>query len=519
MDPNAWPDIDAIFSVAAELEGEARASFLAERCLGRADLRLEVESLLAADDRAQTFLEVPAVEAAAHPPARPGQLLGPFRLVELIGEGGMATVYRAERVDGAYTQQVALKIARTVLRDEESTRRFRAERQILAQLRHPHIVTLLDGGTFHEDQPYLVMELVDGTPITRDCQTRARPLDARLRLFRDVCSAVQYAHSHGVVHRDLKPANLLVTSDGVVKVLDFGVAKLLDAPGLVGDSSVGDALTRGLPVPLTPDYASPEQLRGIDVTTASDVYALGVVLHEILTDRRPYETTGLPLDEVLAIVLDTQPPKPSATRPHPAAGEDGTETRRLPYDCRRLRGDLDAIVRKAMRKEPAGRYASAGELADDVGRFLAGQPVLAREQSSWYTLRMLARRHRAATIVAMLALMGMLATLGFALRERARAERSLANVRQVANRVIFDFNEQLSGVPGATLIRQRLLQDAIRYLEQLHADAEQNPALRVELLAATGRSPRCSARPGRTISATQVRPSTACIRPVPCCCR
>jgi serine/threonine protein kinase len=474
MESPLWPEIDAIFTAAAELTGEARAAFVAAGCAGRPDLQAEVESLLAAHDRADTFLET----LVNHPPlgVPPGTMLGPYRLVERIGEGGMANVYRAERVDGTFEQQVAVKIAHAIFRDEESSRRFRAERQILAELRHPHIVTLLDGGTFQRDQPYLVMELVDGTPITRESQASARSIEARLRIFRDVCAAVQYAHSHGVVHRDLKPANVLVTRDGMVKVLDFGVAKLLEAERVPGHT-----LTRTAPAPLTMNYASPEQLRGTAVTTASDVYALGVLLYEMVTGQRPYEIEGLPLDEVLAVVLDTTPPKPSTTGRRRYTAISSAEAPSLPYDRRRLRGDLDAIVLKALAKEPERRYASAGELGDDIGRFLAGQPVLAREPSAWYMLRKLAGRHRVATIVAGLALVSVLAALGLALRERTHAERSLSNVRRIANTVIFDLDQELAAVPGATPVRQRLLSEAIKYLELVAPDAARDPALALEI--------------------------------------
>ena len=384
----------------------------------------------------------------------------------------MSDVYRAERGDGTFDQQVAIKIARVPLTDPEAMRRFKAERQILAILQHPHIVTLIDGGALPDGRPYLVTELVAGTTISAHCRTARVPLEARLRLFRQVCDAVHYAHGHGVVHRDLKPANLLVTNDGVPKVLDFGVAKLLAPwPGLDGQPT-----TSTLTGPLTPNYASPEQVRGLSVTTASDVYTLGILLYEILAGTRPYETSGRPLDHVMQVVVHTEPPRPSAAKAE------------LPYDRRRLRGDLDAIVLKAMAKEPERRYASAAELADDIARYLGGKPVLAREPSAAYTLRKLAGRHKAVVAIGLIAAIGVLASLGVALwqraqadRQRAAAERRFAEVRQLAHDLIFDIHDAVVPLPGSTPVRKQIVERALAYLERLRADATGDPGLQIEL--------------------------------------
>ncbi len=294
------------------MDHSRRASFLSHRCAGRPELRAEVESLIAAHERSDRFLGLATRTSAPSPDPETlrddrGRTVGQFRLIEKIGEGGMAVVYRAERVDGEFVQRVAVKLIDLPLRKADALRRFRAERQILASLNHSNIVTLLDAGVTGDGQAYLAMELVDGVPVTTHCADRRLALEDRLRLFRNVCGAVQDAHQHGVVHRDLKPGNILVTADGVPKILDFGVAKLTEAVGPESDPTLTGALR-----PLTPNYASPEQVRGLPVTTVSDIYALGVLLYELLTGVRPYETAGKTLEELLHLVGDEEPPRPSA---------------------------------------------------------------------------------------------------------------------------------------------------------------------------------------------------------------
>jgi eukaryotic-like serine/threonine-protein kinase len=266
MDSGAWLEIKDIFSAVLASPPSERAALLEARCAGRADIRSEVEALLAAHDQASGFLERPAVASAAWlldtaQAAAGRRRVGPFQLVERLGSGGMGVVHRAERVDGGFEQQVAIKIIDIALHDAEALSRFRVERQILASLSHQNIVQFIDGGLTEEGQAFLVMELVAGVRLTEFCRDRALALDARLQVFEQVCRAVQYAHQHGVVHRDLKPGNILVTETGLVKVLDFGIAKLLGAAD-------ADATRTGLLRPFTPDYASPEQLRGLPVTTS-----------------------------------------------------------------------------------------------------------------------------------------------------------------------------------------------------------------------------------------------------------
>ena len=455
-DARYWTEVEELFDAAVDLEAAERAALLDARCPDRPDLRAEVESLVEAHLRAEQLQPSHAEPdpTPIMPSPGPGSVIGSFRLVEPIGAGGMATVYRAERADGTFEQQVAIKLIATPVSQAGAARRFRVERQILASLGHPNIVGLIDGGITPEGYAYLVMEYVEGKPLDRYCRDRNLPLADRLGLFRSVCSAVHYAHRHAIVHRDLKPANILVTPEGVPKVLDFGVAKLLD------ESAVAGATATGLGVgPMTPNYASPEQLRGLPLTTSSDVYALGVLLYELVAGVRPYETGGKPLDEVMRLVVEAEPPRPSATL---AVRQSG-----LPYDPRRtLKGDLDAVILRAMSKAPERRYGSAEELAGDVARYLAGTPVAAREPSFGYVVRKLAARHKAAVVSASVSLVAIVAALILAIwqariatAERDRAQAEAAKAQQVAAflRTLFSGAYPKNRVPGATLSAQDLL--------------------------------------------------------------
>jgi non-specific serine/threonine protein kinase/serine/threonine-protein kinase len=469
-DANDFARIEDVFERAVPLAGFERQALLDETLHDRADLRAEVEALLAAHD------VMPPVE-----PDLPrsslgvGSRVGPYRLAEKLGEGGMGEVFRAERVEGGFDQQAAIKVTRAVLHRVDLARRFWLERQILASLAHPNIVAMLDGGATDEGQAYFVMEYVAGQPITHYCRERSLPLAQRLELVRTICGGVQYAHQRGIVHRDLKPANILVQADGVPKVLDFGVAKVLHGP-----TDEGATRTSLLPGPLTPNYASPEQLRGLSATTASDVYALGVLLYELTTGIRPYNTEGLTLDRVIDIVLHQEPPRPSA------AASTG-----VPYPLSLLRGDLDAIIAKAMHKEQGERYDSAGQLAADLTRMLNREPVMARPASAAYVLRRMAARHKAAVAVGVLAIVAVVAASATAFwqrqvarREQARAELLFRDGRQLANALIFKVHDAVAKLPGSTEVRKTIVQDAVAYLERLEPQSGGDPAMRLELAGA-----------------------------------
>jgi serine/threonine-protein kinase len=438
-------EIEDVFEEALELTRDQRGAWLSGRCAGDAELRAEVEALLAAHDVASGILERrPALPASAldAEPLR-DRRIGPYRVVRELGRGGMGVVYLAERVDGEYRRQVAIKLLRNSPDAEELHRRFLAERQILASLNHANIAQLLDGGTTEGELPYLVMEYVDGLPITTYCDRHRLDLPERLRLFIDVCRAVNSAHQNLVIHRDIKPGNILVTAAGQVKLLDFGIAKLLNAS------------TGGSPLPhthtafrvMTPDYASPEQVRGEPLTTGSDVYALGVVLYELLAGRRPYQIRTGAMRELQELVCEREPERPSTwakrssppdddgpVTPAAVATSRGTSPERLQ---RMLEGDLDAIAMMALRKEPRRRYGSAELLAEDVGRYLDGLPVCARHPSRAYNLGKFLRRHRTAAGLGAIAAMSLIASTAVAVeqtatarRERDRATTALAQSRQ-----------------------------------------------------------------------------------------
>jgi serine/threonine-protein kinase len=423
MNAERMQRLAALFDAALALEPAARAAYLERECVDDAELRAEVERLLLADEAAAdgAFIEG-AVRAAARAltgeDRRTGLVLGPYRLLRELGRGGMGTVWLAERADDAYRARVAIKLVRGGFGRPDLERRFRAERQTLADLRHENIARLLDGGTAPDGTPFLVMEYVDGAPITEHARARALGVRDRLALFHAVCGAVQHAHAALVVHRDIKPSNVLVGQDGVPKLVDFGIAKPL-GPDEGSDTT---ALVR----PLTPSYASPEQIRGERVTVATDVYALGVLLYELLSGTQPFGGGESSL-EVQRRVLEDEPRAPSdAVR----GSEAGTGV-----PARDIAGDLDNIVRKALSKEPERRYASVEQLAEDVRRHLAGEPVQARPATARYRLSKFVRRHRAGVAVAA-GLAVLLTGLGVYHVTRLTRERDVANrERQTAEQV------------------------------------------------------------------------------------
>jgi serine/threonine protein kinase len=482
MPQDFWDEVQSVYAAVSEAPLGDRSGWLDERCAGRPDLRAEVESLLQSSDAAGTFLESEGTTGSgfAHLTAERfvGQEVAGFRLTEQIGQGGMGVVYGALRATGDFTHRVAVKLMDLPVRSDEALRRFRSERQILAALNHPHIVTFLDGGLTEQGYAFLVMEFVEGVPITRYCAERRLSLEDRLRLFQVVCGAVQHAHQHSVVHRDLKPGNILVTASGAPKMLDFGVAKLVATPDATADATTGSPFRA-----LTPNYASPEQLRGLPVTTATDIYALGVLLYELVAGVRPYEMADKPLDQILKELLAGDFRRPSVSAASPGS--------QLPYAAHALRGDLDAIVMKAMRPDPAERYASAQELADDIGRYLSGAPVVAREPSFGYVIAHLARRHRAAFVTAAISGLAVVIALGVSLwqtqvarAERRRAEQRFADARQLANAVIFGIHDEVQKLPGSTAVRQKIVAEALTYLERLSQDPARDDAFTVELARA-----------------------------------
>ena len=463
----AWRRAKEVFGAALTRASEERAAFLEEACGADAALRREVDDLLAAHEAASGFLSSPIgldtdgdVEAGG-PDAGP-QRIGPYQILDTIARGGMGTVYRAVRDDDAFRKIVALKLVRGGRHSDYFERRFRQERQILARLQHPNIATVLDGGTTEDGQPYLVMEHVEGQPITDFCAAQGMGSRERVALFRTVCGAVHYAHQNLVVHRDIKPANVLVDGHGVPKLLDFGIAKLLASgvdPDLAPTATV-------LPM-MTPEYASPEQVKGQTVTTASDVYSLGVLLYELLAGRRPYEVQTDSLEAIVQAVCQTEPIAPSE------AATARSE----------LRGDLDTIVLKALRKEPERRYRTAHDLSEDLRRHLEGLPVTARADTIGYRAGKFVRRHRTAVGAAVLVSASLVGGIVATTRQARLAQRRFDEARRLIHTVIFDIQPKMGAVPGTTPLRKELIESTLQYLEALARDAGDNPALLRELSA------------------------------------
>jgi serine/threonine protein kinase/Flp pilus assembly protein TadD len=445
-----WQQVQAVFQQVLDLTAAERGAFLDRACAGDPDLRREVEALLDADREADGFMVRPGVEYAAAlarntgepdpaADAMAGRRLGAWRLLEEIGRGGMGTVYLAERADGQYEHRVALKLLQLGLAGGESRRRFLQERQILARFRHPNIATLLDGGVTDDGVPYFVMEHIEGRPVTHHCDAEGLSIDDRLAIFLQICSGIEYAHRNLVVHRDLKPSNILVTAKGEVKLLDFGVAKLLDEGADAALTGTGARL-------LTPQYAAPEQIRGDPVTTATDVHALGVVLYELLTGSHPFEDTEA-LGSTERAILEMDPNRPSAAVSRKTGGPARQRTsatairEEIGTACgistsqlrRRLKGDLDNIVLKALQKLPEARYATVDALAHDIRRHLNGLPVSARAPSAGYRMRKFVRRHWlavAASSLIMLSLAGGLLATTWQARKTALQARKAETVKE-----------------------------------------------------------------------------------------
>ncbi|HEY1434988.1 MAG TPA: protein kinase [Thermoanaerobaculia bacterium] len=470
MTPERWLAVKGLFDRAVERTASERAALLAQARGGDPDLADEVERLLEANVAAGDFLERPAVEQIFLPRERastPTQI-GPYAIERELGHGGMGTVYLATRSGDGFRQTVALKLVRRGMDSDFILERFRAERQILAGLDHPGIARLFDGGSTADGLPYFVMEHIPGRHLLEDAGERCLSIRDRLLLFLRVCDAVAYAHRHLVVHRDIKPSNVLVTPEGAPKLLDFGLARLLQ-PDL--DGPPGSRTETALRL-LTPDYASPEQVRGERVTTATDIYSLGVVLYELLSGRRPYRATGSSAEAMARAVCDEEPARPSASAPA-------------------LRGDLDTVILMALRKEPERRYASVEQFAEDLRRHLEGHPVAARKDTMAYRTGKFVTRHRAgvaaATTAALLlatATVTAIAQARVAQRERAAAERHFNEVRELADSFLFEFHDAIKDLPGSTPARQLVVRRALEYLEKLSNLKAGDAALQREVATA-----------------------------------
>jgi eukaryotic-like serine/threonine-protein kinase len=462
--PERWRLLETLFYKASDMDPRDRSIFLDQACGDDTDIRKDVESLLAASNQTLSYLMEPASQMAreiAGDLTYAGRLIGPWRIIDAIGDGGMGRVYLACRADEVYEQKVAIKLMRADFgSDRDMLLRFRVERQILAKLNHPNIARLLDGGVSAEGLPYLVMEYVEGVPIDAYCRDQHLSIDARLRLFRTVCGAVEYAHHNLVIHRDIKPANILVTAAGVPKLLDFGIARLLDP------EFSGMARTRPSERLMTPEYASPEQVRGDPVTTAADVYSMGVLLYELLAGKCPFHIrTDSPL-EIARAICEQTPPPPSTASESP--------------DASRIKGDLDKVVMMAMRKEPERRYAAIGLFSADVKAYLEGYPLQARTDTWGYRSSTFVRRHKtgvAGAALFVLALAGFGIGMGVLAR---RANRQSQTVDREKQFMVAMFQSAAPEVArGETITARTLLDRGARRIDQ---ELAAEPQVRASLL-------------------------------------
>jgi hypothetical protein len=472
MTAGRWQRLEEIVKAALEKDGFSRSAYLRQACGEDEELRAEAESLLAFEAQADLAIAGAVGGAAAlfhagNSGLAEGERLGVYRIVREIGRGGMGTVYLAERDDDQFQKQVAIKLVTKGMDTAELLRRFRRERQILARLDNPYIARLLDGGSTLDGRPFLAMEYVQGIAITLYCDDRRLGTRQRIELFLKVCSAVQSAHQNLVVHRDLKPGNILVDPLGTPKLLDFGIAKLLGMED--GESTVA---LNGTPM-LTPHYASPEQVLGAPITTAADVYALGVILYELLAGVRPHGSPTSSTAEILRAVCEDEPERPSAaSRKEPAHGAP-------------LRADeLDNIVLMAMNKEPARRYGSVAEFAGDLQRYLDGLPVKARKDTVTYRTRKFVRRHRTGVAAAVVLVATLVAGVAVSTLEALRAQRRFDEVRRMAHAVLYDIYDSIRDLPGSLKGREVVVKTALQYLDGLAVETLRDQDLQLELAEA-----------------------------------
>ena len=457
MTPERWVRITDLLGTALDLPPESRTAFLADLHLSDGEIAGEVRSLLVEHERPGDFL--PDLPGAQPSSDLRGRIVGAYRLMRLLGSGGMGTVYLAERSDGAFAKHVAVKLLSPAF--SHASDWFQRERELLARLDHPNIARLLDGGTTPDGWPYLVMEYLDGVPIDRYCEDRGLALDDRLQLLLQACSGLAHAHQRLVIHCDVKPANILVIGDGTVKLLDFGIAKLVDPEK-----------TATLWRPGTPAYSSPEQLRGEALTTASDVYSLGVLAYIILAGRWPYAGQPVTVADAVTAILDSEAV--------PASRVQGIS----PGRAKTLRGDLDNVLARAVTKDPARRYGSVQHFAEDLESFRLGFPVRARADTLTYRLRMLVRRHRVATTLGVTAAV-LLVAAAFVSSWQARiAQRRFEDLRAFTHAVIFDVSDAMATTPGTVAARKLLVDTALRYLDRLAQERSSDTALREELAGA-----------------------------------
>lgn len=489
MDSEKWKAVKQVVSAALEAAVDGRRAIFA--AVDDLEVRVEAERIVDAHDQADGFIEQPVIFARnmrADIDPVIGTTIGDFRILEHLGSGGMGAVYLAERATSEYTQRVALKLIKRGMDSEAILKRFARERRILASLNHPNIAAMIDGGISADGRSYFVMEYVEGVPLN-DYRAAMNPgLSEILAIFQQICSAVDHAHRNLVIHRDLKPSNIIVSPDGVPKLLDFGIAKIIDDDGESAETTIQARA-------LTPEYAAPEQILGKAVSTSADVYSLGVILFELLCGRRPFDLKGRSLDEIAVLVSEAEPRNPSSVvvigNVDTTVATDAKIAQTTNPSARSLAGDLDNIVLKALRKDPADRYLSVNLLAQDISLYLQGMPVTARPQTAKYRLGKFVRRHRVAVVAALLVALSLIAGSSIATwqaivarRERVRAEKRFNDVRKIASAVIFEYHDKIVNLPDSTELGEKMLSDTVIYLDQLSQEGTDDIELQLELARA-----------------------------------
>ncbi|MGB7744657.1 MAG: serine/threonine-protein kinase, partial [Terracidiphilus sp.] len=469
LSPDQWQALSPYLDQALAMTDDARAAWLSSLHEQDPALAAQLGALL---DEHRVLAQEGFLEnrrwALPNSTGLAGQALGPYTLISQIGHGGMGSVWLARRSDGRFERKAAVKFVNIALAGRATEERFKREGSILGRLTHPHIAELLDAGISSDGQPYLILEYVDGPTIDQYCDQHKLDLEARVRLFLDVLAAVAHAHANLIVHRDIKPSNVLVTASGEVKLLDFGIAKLLEGEGQTGAATL---LTHEGGSALTPEYAAPEQLTGQPVTTATDVYALGVLLYVLFSGRHPAGSGQHFPAELVKAVLYLEPPRVSDATTADNSKLMAERRGATPDKLRReLLGDLDTIVSKALKKNPQERYSSVAAFADDLQRYLKHEPIGARPDTLAYRTAKFLRRNRTVlvlTATAIAVVIGSLSTgLWIANRERKVAERRFAQVRQLANEFIA-LDENIRGLPGSTKVRMQMVSDSLEYLTSL----------------------------------------------------
>jgi eukaryotic-like serine/threonine-protein kinase len=498
MDEKYWKKLKTIFNEASGLSDRDQVLFLEKSCGDNERLKEDVLSLLKANGRPGKVDQPPdnlikTIFSREDFNEKTGKIIGPFRILKLLEHGGMGSVYLAERAGVQFKQQVALKVLRSGFNTQNQTRRFLAERQILATLNHKNIAGLIDGGVTDDSQPWFAMEYVEGIPVNEFCNRKKLNINERLRIFLDICSAIQYAHNKLIIHRDLKPSNILVTQSGTVKLLDFGIAKVTNT-----ESSQDDIvpLTRTGFLPLTPAYASPEQILGKAITTSSDIYQLGILLYELLTGCRPYEVSGKTPSQIEEIICEKQPPLPSTVLNHintsDKENQHSKQSNQSPGVLKKnLKGDLDTIIMKALRKEPERRYQSSDQLSADIQFFLDGKPVSAHPDSKKYRAKKFVQRHKigfASTVAILLLLTGYAITITWHSQQTQaalqQAQQEADKAEQISSLLMDMFEASDPGEAlGVTITARQLLERGVQQAEQLN----EQPEVKAQMLDLTGR--------------------------------